>query len=53
MKYDFTEQEVGNLTAFLNRVAIQGHQEREAMNQICYKLANPIKEEQEQEVSKE
>ncbi len=45
MRFELNDQEVGNLLLFLDRVPLQGHAEREAMNRICYKLANPVKEE--------
>lgn len=44
MNYKLTEQQVNNLMAFLDRVPIRGHQERQAMDEICYALANPIPE---------
>lgn len=45
MYYKLTEIQVNNLMAFLNRVPITGHAKRQVMNEICYILANPIKEE--------
>ena len=44
MNYKLTEQQINNLMAFLDRVTITGHQERQAMNELCYTLANPIPE---------
>lgn len=45
MKFELTELEVGNLLVFLDRVALQGHQEREAMNRLCSMLSAPVLEE--------
>ena len=49
VNYKLTEIQVGNLMMFLNRVPLNpncndGHQERQAMDEICYCLANPIPE---------
>lgn len=45
MNYKLNEIQVNNLMAFLDRVPITGHAERQVMNEICYILANPIQEE--------
>lgn len=45
MKYELSELELTNLMVFLDRVPVQGHQEREAMNQICLKLSTAVQEE--------
>jgi len=44
MNYKLTENQVNNLMAFLDRVPMKGHQERQAMDEICYILANPTPE---------
>jgi hypothetical protein len=44
MNYKLTEVQVNNLMNFLDRAPIRGHQERQAMDEICYVLANPIPE---------
>lgn len=53
MNYKLLDIQVNNLMAFLDRVDIRGHAERQAMNEICYSLANPIKDEQIQEPTTE
>lgn len=40
-----SDQDFNNLMVFLDRVPIQGHQERGAMNQLVQTLSNPIKTE--------
>ncbi len=44
MNFKLTENQVNNLMAFLDRVPITGHQERQVMNELCYVLTNPMPE---------
>lgn|GEM_PF-6066615 len=44
-KYELSDQVVRNLGVFLDKVPIQGHQARMAMNEVCDALSRPISEE--------
>lgn len=44
---NLSDQDVNNLMVFLDRVPIQGHQERGAMNQIVQALSQQIKPDRE------
>lgn len=53
MKYELTKEMVNNLIIFLDRVALTGHKERQAMNEIIYDLSNPIEEDVEETMIKQ
>lgn len=48
----FSPNEANNILEFLNRVAITGHQERQAMTEICNKLI-PLAQTPKQAVGKQ